>query len=87
MFSSSRWHGLTQPVPASLRECFFDFFEALNSGFLCEITTCFQVLRWHGLTQPVPASLRECFFDFFEALNSGFLCEITTCFQVRGGMG
>ena len=35
--------GLTQPVPASLRECFFDFFEALNSGFLCEITTCFQV--------------------------------------------
>ena len=34
MFSSSRWHGLTQPVPASLRECFFDFFEALNSGFL-----------------------------------------------------
>ena len=43
MFSSSRWHGLTQPVPASLRECFFDFFETLNSGFLCEITTCFQV--------------------------------------------
>ena len=73
MFSSSEvaW---ANPAGAGLtRECFFNFFETLNSGFLCDITTCFQVLRWHGLTQPVPASLRECFFDFFEALNSGFL--------------